>query len=347
MSAVPADFPTPATELHHETESASRFWAAVQDRCPGLLPERDAPLLHASLLRLLDGGDDHAGRSALLRALGSAYRSLGLRPWHAAAIGDAMLAAPGMGWWRAWRLVERAAARVGDGPAWWAAEVVGHHRDVDTVAAVTVRPSRRLPFRAGQAVPVCTPRRPGRWRWLSPANAPRADGTVEFHVRALAGGSVSGSLVHEVRPGELLQLGAPADSGLELAGGADDLLLVAGGTGLAPLRALVEQVAEAPAGRRVTLVVGSRTFADLYDAIALDKLQQAHDWLTVVPAFSADPEAEPAERGSAIALAGYHHRAGQHVYVCGPPVMLAAARRWLTIAGVPADRLRLPTLGWR
>ena len=68
-----------------------------------------------------------------------------------------------------------------------------------------------------------------------------------------------------------------------------DLLLVAGGTGLAPLRALVEQVAAAPDGRRVTLIVGARTFTDLYDSITLDKLQCAHDWLTIVPAFSDDP----------------------------------------------------------
>ncbi|MEV0002258.1 oxidoreductase [Micromonospora sp. NPDC050980] len=327
------------------TEDAGRFWAAVEDRCPGLLPERDAPLLHASLLRLLAGGDDRAGRLALLRALGCAYRSFGFRPWHAAAVGDALLPAPGMRWWRAWRLVERAAARVPDGPAWWPVEVLDHDRAADTVAILTVRPWRRLPIRAGQAVPVCTPRRPGRWRWLSPANVARPDGTVEFHVRAV--GAVSRSLVHEVRPGELLHLGAPQDSGLELVDDGDDLLLVAGGTGLAPLRALVEQVAAAPAGRRVTLIVGARTFTDLYDAIALDKLQQAHGWLTVVPAFSADPEATPAERGTAIALATYHHRPGQHVYACGPPAMLAAAHRWLHIAGVPADRLHLPTIGDR
>ncbi|MDG4802676.1 FAD-binding oxidoreductase [Micromonospora sp. WMMD980] len=329
------------------TEEAGRFWAVVEDRCPGLLPERDAPLLHASLLRLLEGGDDRAGRLALLRVLGCAYRRFGLRPWHAAAVGGALLPAPGMGWWRAWRLVERAAARVGDGPAWWPVEVIDHDRAAEGVAVLTVRPWRRLPHRAGQALPVCTPRRPGRWRWLSPANVPRRDGTVELHVRAVASGGVSRSLVDEVRPGELLHLGAPQDSGLELVDGGGDLLLVAGGTGLAPLRALVEQVAEAPGGRRVTLIVGARTFADLYDAVALDKLQQAHDWLRIVPAFSDDPEAEPAEQGTAIALATYHHRPGQHVHVCGPPAMLAAARRWLSLAGVPAGRLHLPVIGDR
>ncbi|MFI5836238.1 FAD-binding oxidoreductase [Micromonospora sp. NPDC051300] len=329
------------------TDEAQRFWATVQDRCPGLLPERDAPLLHAGLLRLLDGGDDRAGRLALLRALGSAYRSFGLRPWHAAAVGDALLPAPGLRWWRAWRLIERTAARLGDAPPWWPVQVVDHDRAAEGVAILTVRPWRRLPHRPGQAIPVHTERRPGRWRWLSPANAPRPDGTLEFHVRALPAGPVSVALVDEVRPGELLHLGAPLDSGLELVDGGDDLLLVAGGTGLAPLRALVEQVAAAPVDRWVTLIVGARTFADLYDAIALDKLQQAHDWLTVVPAFSADPEAAPAERGTAVALATYHHRAGQHVHVCGPPGMLAAARRWLSIAGVPAQRRRLPVIGDR
>ncbi|MFI1193854.1 hypothetical protein ACH4T9_11440 [Micromonospora sp. NPDC020750] len=88
------------------------------------------------------------------------------------------------------------------------------------------------------------------------------------------------------------------------------------GTGLAPLRALVEQVAAAPDGRRVTLVVGARTFADLYDAISLDKLQCAHGWLTIVPAFSHDVFAEPAERGDALTLALDHHDPGQEVYVC-------------------------------
>ncbi|MDI5938720.1 FAD-binding oxidoreductase, partial [Micromonospora sp. DH15] len=166
------------------------------------------------------------------------------------------------------------------------ARVIDHDRPCPGIAVLTLRPWARLPHRPGQAVPVQTPRHPGRWRWYSPANAPRPDGTVELHVRAVAAGAVSGGLVHDVRPGELLHLGPPRDTGLCLRDG--DLLLVAGGTGLAPLRALVEQVAAAPDGRRVTLVVGARTFAELYDAIALDRLQRAHDWLTVVPALSHD-----------------------------------------------------------
>ncbi|MFY1626889.1 FAD-binding oxidoreductase [Micromonospora sp. WMMD723] len=220
------------------------------------------------------------------------------------------------------------------------ATVTGHDRPCPGVAILTVRPRVRLPHRPGQAVPVETPRHPGRWRWYCPANAPRTDGTVELHVRAVAAGTVSGSLVHEVRPGEMLRLGPPRDLGLHLRDG--DLLLVAGGTGLAPLRALVEQVAAAPDGRRVTLVVGARTFVELYDAIALDKLQCAHGWLTIVPAFSHDPHADPAERGDALTVALDHLRPDQQVYVCGPPPMLAGSRLRLLAAGVPADRIHLP-----
>ncbi|MGW4498600.1 FAD-binding oxidoreductase [Micromonospora sp. NPDC004336] len=339
-------------------EAADDFWCTLEDGRPGLLPERDAPLLFAALGRLTSGGDDPAGRAALLAVLGRAYRRHGLLP-HQAAVGEALRAAVARrarplwtppvadAWERAGRraaeAVRRAAEQAGDGPAWWPAEVIGHDRPCDTIAILTVRPWRRLPHRPGQAVPVCTPRRPGRWRWLSPANAPRLDGTVELHVRAVAAGTVSHSLVHDVRPGDPLWLGPPRDAGLSL----DplprrDLLLVAGGTGLAPLRALVEQVAAAPDGRRVTLVVGARGFAELYDATALDKLQCAHDWLTVVPAFSHDPAAEPAEQGDALTIALDRHRPDQDVHVCGPPSMLAGARLRLLAAGVPADRVHLP-----
>ncbi|MGK5443249.1 FAD-binding oxidoreductase [Micromonospora sp. URMC 105] len=331
--------PTAATPA----ASADQFWAAVEDHCPGLLPEREAPLVHAALDRLMTSGDDRAGRLALLAVLGRAYRRYGLRPTHAATLQEAL--GISKGWKRAWRLVGWAAGRVGDGPAWWPAEVLDHDRAGDGIAILTVRPWRRLPHWPGQAVPVCTPRRPGRWRWYCPANAPRPDGTVELHVRAVPGGSVSTSLVQEVRPGELLHLGPPVDTGLRLRDG--DLLLVAGGTGLAPLRALVEQVVAAPDGRRLTLVVGARTVADLYDAIALDKLQRAHDWLAVVPAFSHDPLAEPGERGDALTVA-LDHLGQQEVYLCGPPAMLAGSRLRLLAAGVPAARIHLPErIPWR
>ncbi|GIJ33241.1 FAD-binding oxidoreductase [Micromonospora sediminimaris] len=359
-------------------EAAARFRAEL--RCPGLLPERATALVVAALARLVGGGGDRAGRLALLAVLGRVHRRYRLRPEHGPLIGAALApVAPRLcpqqagwerRWLRAWALVERAAGRMGDGPAFWPVEVVGRDLAAEGIAILTVRPWRRLPFRPGQAVPLCVPQHPGRWRWYCPANAPRSDGTVELHVRAVPAGTVSRSLVHEVRPNDLLHVGPPVDIGLSLptapelsppdcpdeaasaraeparAGRATarDLLLVAGGTGLAPLHALVEQVAAAPVGRRVTLIVGARTIADLYDAITLDKLDQAHPWLTVVPTFSHDPFAAPAEQGDALTLGLYHYRPGQHAYVCGPPAMLNVARHRLPAAGIPTNRLFLPAI---
>ncbi|WP_433537203.1 FAD-binding oxidoreductase [Micromonospora sp. CA-249363] len=329
----------------------SSTWCTLEDRLPGLLPQREASLFFAASGRLVAGGGDRAGRAVLLTVLVRAYRHYDLLP-HATAVGDALLAAltrhaPHALWavavQRAMQAVRRAAGRVGDGPAWWPAEVIGHDRPSPGVAILTVRSWRRLPHLPGQAVPVWAPRLPGRWRWLSPAKVARADGTIELHVRAVPAAAVSHELVHRVRPGELIWLGPPRDTGLRLdPTRTADLLLVAGGTGLAPLRALVEQVAAAPAGRRVTLVVGARAFIDLYDAIALDKLQCAHEWLTIVPAFSDDPSAEPTERGDALTVALAHHRPDQDIYLCGPPGMLAGARARLLALGIPATLIHTP-----
>jgi NAD(P)H-flavin reductase len=242
------------------------------------------------------------------------------------------------------RAVIASASWVGAGPAWWPAEVIDHDRAADDITILTVRPARRLPYRPGQAIPMCTPRRPDRWRWYSPVNAPRPDGTMELHVRAVAGGSVSEALVGAVRPGERLWLGPPFGTGLlpPHPGSGRDLLLIAGGTGLAPLRALTEQVAETNGRRRVTLVVGARTLTDLYDPITLDKLQTAHDWLTIRPALSHDPTAPPDERGTAVTIALRPACPDHDVYVCGPPPMIRHALPRLLTAGIPANRIHLP-----
>ncbi|MGC4805732.1 FAD-binding oxidoreductase [Micromonospora sp. DT233] len=344
-----------STTMRYARAAANHFWCTLEDRCPGLLPEREAAVFLAALGRLTCGGDDPAGRAALLAVLGPAYRRYRLVPRQhiveAALTATVARHAPWTpelkaAWAQAARRASAAVTQVagepaGDGPAWLPAEVVDHDRAAEGIATLTVRTWRRLSFRPGEAVPVCTERWPGRWRWYSPANAPRPDGTLELHVRAV--GAVSRALVHAVRPGDQLWLGPPRDTGLTLdPASRADLLLVAGGTGLAPLRALVEQVAGAPAGRRVSLVIGSRALADLYDAISLDDLQCAHDWLTLLPAFSHDPLAEPGERGDALTVALEHHRPGQEVYLCGPPLMVAGSRLRLLAAGVPAERIHLP-----
>src|SRR6185503_16280256 len=169
-------------------------------------------------------------------------------------------------------------------PPWWEAEVIGHERRGFDIAVLRLRPDPAYPYRAGQSMQVEAPLRPRVWRPYSPANAPHADGTIDLHVKAVPGGQVSNALVNSVMPGDVLRLGSPVGNRLTLDGDTGrNLMLLAGGTGLAPLKALVEELAASDKPRRVTLFAGARTDPDLYDMPALERMQRALPWLTVVP----------------------------------------------------------------
>ena len=157
-------------------------------------------------------------------------------------------------------------------PPWWVGEIVGHERRSFDIAVLTLRPSYLLPFVPGQSIGVSHPSARA-WRFYSPANAPRADGTLEFHVRAAPGGAVSSRLVYGVNVGDQVHLASPVGDRLALShAGGSDLLLLAGGTGWAPLKSLVEQVAAENGRRRVHLYVGARSRQEFYDSEAIDKL---------------------------------------------------------------------------
>ena len=80
------------------------------------------------------------------------------------------------------------------GTAWWLAEIVAHEARSADLAVLTLQPSQPLPYLPGQHVSVQTPRWPRLWRNYSIANAPREDGTLTVHVRAVPGGLVSAAL---------------------------------------------------------------------------------------------------------------------------------------------------------
>lgn len=352
----PTEVPTIISADHER--AAEHFWSVMVDRDVRFLPERLAPLFFSTLVESIAGRGDPAARRAGLVVLGRWYRRCDLHPHHgaviAAALVDTVRRFAGESWkpelahiWeqdclRVWRSAGQSAGMLGDGPSVTFGVVESVVSACDDVAVVTVRPVRRLRYTPGDALPVCSPRMPGQWRWLSPANAPRPDGTVEFHIRAIPNGAVSPVLVGQVEVGELLWLGPACEVGLSLPAGDADLLLVAGGTGWAPLRALVEQVAASPVRRRVTLVVGSRTLWDLYDAAVLTMLRRVHgDWLSVVLAFSDDGDVDPAAQGGLVGLVLYHYVPGQAVLVCGPPQLVEEARAWLPIGGVEPGDLHL------
>jgi NAD(P)H-flavin reductase len=207
-----------------------------------------------------------------------------------------------------------------------------------------------VPYLPGQSISVQTAMVARTWRYLSPANAPRTDNTIEFHVRAVDGGWVSPALVHATGKGDVLRLAAPIGTDLVLdeAGHAmdGDLLLLAGGTGLAPLRAIVEQLDGRRRRHNVDLYVGARTEAELYDLPALRQLQERNRWLTVVPVVERGMSPGLAIGDPASVAVGHRRWHGAHVFLCGSPGMVEASLEVLGTAGIDPTRIRRETYSY-
>jgi NAD(P)H-flavin reductase len=192
---------------------------------------------------------------------------------------------------------------------------------------------------AGQSVSLETDLRPRLWRYYSPANAPRPDGLMELHVKARDGGPVSSALVRRVGVGDVLRLGPPLGH-LALKGDSDrDLLLIAGGVGLAPLKAMIDQVARYGPARRVDLFAGFRTEDEIYDRAELQKLMQENPWLTVTYAVSEDKISalEHGDVGDVVLRHGPWN--SRQVFVAGPAVMVEDTVSRLLQHGVPRERM--------
>ncbi|HYH29283.1 MAG TPA: FAD-binding oxidoreductase [Pseudonocardia sp.] len=298
---------------------------------------------------------------ALVEPLVREHRALGLGAEHYEPLGVALIGAMrrfggGVGgawddaaehaWVHAYSLaagpMEQAVRAAGDDatPAVVEGTVVGHRRLSWDLAVVHVRPDVAVPHRAGQYVTVEVPQRPRMWRALSPAGAPRADGLLEFHVRAVEGGWVSRAMVAHTATGDRWRLG-PAAGRLGLDPGSDrEVLMVAGGTGGAPVLALCEDVARRPRPRPCTVFLGGRVPEDLTVLDRLRALAEEHPWLAVAAVCEDDPLDErtlPGTLPEAVLRGG--DWSGHDVVLSGSPAMIRATASALLLDGVPLDQI--------
>ncbi|HEY6743199.1 MAG TPA: globin domain-containing protein [Lapillicoccus sp.] len=304
--------------------------------------------------------------SEFIAQLGRDHRRFGAVAAHYDAVGASLLATlahflgdqwtPQLAsdWASAYGLIAKVmvvAADEAEGePAVWDAEVVDAERLTLDVSKLRLRTDRPYEYRPGQSMAVEIPQRPRLWRYLSPANAPRDDRTIDVHVQYIAGGQVSGALVRRVTAGDKVRLGAPVGTELVLNGGPPrDLLLVAGGTGLAPLRAVLEHLDQEAgsngAAPDVHLFHGVRLPWGLYDHEYLSSLADARSWFTYTPVVS-DDSTYPGRTGLVGQVAAAHpDRSGRLALVCGSPAMVFGARAALARAGTPTEDIRFEQYG--
>ncbi|MER5637836.1 globin domain-containing protein [Kitasatospora sp. NPDC002227] len=320
-----------------------------------LAEQRDR--LFASLTELVLRADDLDRLTGYLRALGRDHRKFQALPEHYPAIGASMIAAlrqfSGHSWTpeieKAWTeaytvisqiMIEAAREAPARGPAFWEAEVVHRRRAAPDVVVLTLAPGHPYPYRAGQYLSLCSPRRPQVWRPYSIANAPRVDGTLELHVRRVPGGQLSTALVNDVVPGERLRLGPALGDACLARGSTRPLLAVAGGTGWAQIKALLEEAGRTGC-RPATVYLAARDPRDQYDLDSVRSLVHRHGWLEVVPANPA----QGAARESAIellraGLAGRGSWAGHDIHLSGPPDLAPGLTGLLTDLGADPELIR-------
>ncbi|MDT9687572.1 FAD-binding oxidoreductase [Streptomyces sp. P9(2023)] len=337
------------------------FYAILFTRYPEVRPmfppgmDTQRGRLLRALLRIVDLVDDPENLVRFCGHLGRDHRKFGALREHFPAVGECLLASlaryAGPAWTAdiaaAWTKAYGAVADVMISaaeqdatvrPAVWPATIVHLVPCGPGIAEVTLRPHLPYEYAAGQYASIETPWHPKQWRYYSPANAPREDGTLTFHVRAVPGGPVSNALVHRAAVGDVVHLGAPMGDMVLDAAVHSDLLCVAGGTGLAPIRALIEDVARRGGRHQVNLFIGARTGAELYGVDDMLRMAQRHHWLTVRGAVS--DEYIPGIRGSLPEVLAEYGPWYQHdVFLSGPAPMVTSARQTLTHGGTSPDHI--------
>ncbi|WP_370746983.1 globin domain-containing protein [Streptomyces sp. MnatMP-M17] len=295
-----------------------------------------------------------------LRQLGRGHRKYGTQATHYPAVGEALIGALTRyastiwdeetegAWVRTYTtisqiMIDAAAENELHAPAWWQAEVVSHELRTADIAVVTVRPDQPYPFLAGQYTSLETPWWPRVWRHYSFASAPRPDGLLSFHVKAVPAGWVSNALVHHAGPGDVLRLGPPAGSMIVDHSSHNGLLCLGGGTGIAPIKALVEDVAEHGHRRPVEVFYGARSDQDLYDIETMLRLESEHSWLSVRPVVAEGPTLGlTGQLPEAVREHGPWHE--YDAYLSGPPGMIRSGLDALKGAGIPSERIRHDSL---
>ena len=161
-------------------------------------------------------------------------------------------------------------------------------------------------------------------RSYSMANAP-GEGRLEFHVRLLEGGVMSQYLAERAAPGDVIQCVGPQGT-FYLRGGARRMLMVAGGTGIAPMASMLRQMIAAREPRPVTLCFGVTEATDLFLVEELSQMAKSFPQFELRTAVVKGPSNPDVHTGFVTDLIGTESLADADVYLCGPPVMTDRAR---------------------
>jgi len=198
--------------------------------------------------------------------------------------------------------------------------------------------AERLQFFAGQYVEFLL--KDGQRRAFSLANAPQDDEFLELHIRLIAGGSFTEHVFGAMKERDIVRIEGPHGSFQLQELSQKPIILLAGGTGFAPVKSLVEYAIHNRIERPMTLYWGARERSGLYLPKLPAQWAATHAHIRYVPVLSAPTPADgwDGRRGLVhqAVLEDHASLAGYQVYACGAPAMIEAAQRDFCARGLPA-----------
>ena len=221
------------------------------------------------------------------------------------------------------------------------ARVVALTRLADDVMQVrlTVVGERPLRFRAGQYINVLLD--DGEKRSFSFATAPHAGGDIELQIRLVPGGRFTTHVFEKMQVGEVIEFEGPLGSFFLREDSDKPIIFVAGATGFAPVKSMLEHAFHAGVKRDMVLYWGVRSKKDLYLADLPERWAAKHPNFRFVPVLSA-PRAEDKWQGRTglvheAILADYPDLSGHQLYACGSVQMVEAAHPAFAAQGLAQD----------
>jgi CDP-4-dehydro-6-deoxyglucose reductase len=208
------------------------------------------------------------------------------------------------------------------------------------VLSLQLPANERLQYLAGQYIEFIL--RDGKRRSYSMANAPYKDEHLTLHIRHMPGGLFTDQVFSTLKERDILRMEGPLGTFFLREDSDKPMVLLASGTGFAPIKALVEQCAHTGSQRPITLYWGGRRPQDLY------MMALCEEWAATLPNFKFVPvisNAQPEDQWQG--RSGFVHQAviddlpdlsAYQVYACGAPVVVESAQRdFVALCKLPAE----------
>jgi CDP-4-dehydro-6-deoxyglucose reductase len=201
--------------------------------------------------------------------------------------------------------------------------------------------NHQLEYLAGQYIDILLSG--GKRRSYSLAHAPGMSDELELHVGYVEGGLFTTHVFHKMKERELLRFNGPLGSFFIRGEIEEPIILVAGGTGYAPIQAMIEQWIADNDSREVFFYMGARSRRDLYMHEKCLQWEKEHSRFHYIPVLS-EPAADDAWDGATgwiqdRILEDFANLEGYQLYTAGPPAMVHALKKVLVEAGLRPHRM--------